>query len=183
MGSALFMIFCAVGTCLFVLVTVFVGIGAAMFGPYLSFACVGSGALAGAAISYFIAHRLGREFIYSLIGGRLRNFDDLIERNGFKAVLFLRLMFTPFAPVNYGAGLANIRFRDYFFATALGEVPTIFVTIFFIGEIRDIWILGDWGLLFSVRVALSLGFLTALVLIAKLVKKKFSNRPVLSLED
>ena len=84
--------------------TVFVGIGAAMFGPYLGFACVWPGALAGAVLSYLTARRLGREFVYSLIGDRLRNYDGLIERNGFKAVLFLRLMFVPFAPMNYGAG-------------------------------------------------------------------------------
>ena len=145
MGPALLVMFCAIGGCLFVPVTVFVVIGVAMFGPYLGFTCAFLGALAGAVISYLTARRLGREFVYSLIGDRLRNYDGLIERNGFKAVLFLRLMFMPFAPVNYCAGLTKVRFWDYFFATALGEAATIFVTTFFIGEIRDIWISGDSG--------------------------------------
>ena len=183
MGPALLVIFCAVGSCLFVPVTFFVGIGVVMFGPYLGFACACLGTLAGAVLSYLIAHRLGREFVYSLIGDRLRNCDDLIERNGFKAVLFLRLMFVPFAPVNYGAGLTKVRFWDYFFATALGEVVTIFVTTFFIGEIRDIWISGDRGRLFFARMALSLGFLVALALIAKLVQRKYVSRLAPSLDD
>jgi uncharacterized membrane protein YdjX (TVP38/TMEM64 family) len=177
MGPALLVIFCAVGSCLFVPVTFFVGIGVVMFGPYLGFACACLGTLAGAVLSYLIAHRLGREFVYSLIGDRLRNCDDLIERNGFKAVLFLRLMFMPFAPVNYCAGLTKVRFRDYFFATALGEVSTIFVTTFFIGEIRDIWISGDWGALFSTKMSLALALLMALALIAKLVQRKCGRRP------
>ncbi|MGO9020277.1 MAG: TVP38/TMEM64 family protein [Syntrophobacteraceae bacterium] len=181
MGPALLVIFCAVGSCFFVPVTVFVGIGVVMFGPYLGFTCACLGALAGAVISYLTAQRLGREFVYSLIGDRLRNCDALIERNGFKAVLFLRLMFMPFAPVNYCAGLTKVRFRDYFFATALGEVATIFVTTFFIGEIRDIWISGDWGALLSTKMALSLGFLIALALIAKLVQRKYGSRPAPSL--
>jgi membrane protein DedA with SNARE-associated domain len=63
----------------------------AVFGPYLGFACVCPGALAGAAISYITARRVGREFVYPLMGDRLRNYDGLIERNGFQAVLFLRL--------------------------------------------------------------------------------------------
>jgi len=180
-GPALLVIFCAVGTCLFVPVTVFVGIGVVMFGPYLGFTCACLGALACAVISYLTARSLGREFVYSFIGDRLRNCDDLIERNGFKAVLFLRLMFLPFAPVNYCAGLTKVRFWDYFFATALGEVATIFVTTFFIGEIRDIWISGDWGALFSTKMALSLGFLMALALIAKLVRRKYGSRPAPSL--
>jgi phospholipase D1/2 len=93
MGPALLVMFCAIGGCLFVPVTVFVVIGVAMFGPYLGFTCAFLGALAGAVISYLTARRLGREFVYSLIGERLRNYDGLIELNGFKAVLFLRLMF------------------------------------------------------------------------------------------
>jgi uncharacterized membrane protein YdjX (TVP38/TMEM64 family) len=62
-GPALLVIFCAVGTCLFIPVTVFVAAGAAIFGPYLAFACVCPGALAGAVLSYLTARRLGREFV------------------------------------------------------------------------------------------------------------------------
>ncbi|MGA2936885.1 MAG: TVP38/TMEM64 family protein [Syntrophobacteraceae bacterium] len=183
MGPALLVIFCAVGTCLFIPVTVFVAAGAALFGPYMAFACVCPGALAGALIAYLTARKLGRQFVYSFIGDRLRNYDGLLERNGFKTVLFLRLMFMPFAPLNYAAGLTKVRFWDYFFATALGEVLTIFVTTFFIGEIRDIWISGDRGRLFSARMALSLGLLIALALIAKLVQSKYESRPAPSLSD
>jgi hypothetical protein len=39
MGPALLVMFCAIGGCLFVPVTVFVVIGVAMFGPYLGFTC------------------------------------------------------------------------------------------------------------------------------------------------
>jgi uncharacterized membrane protein YdjX (TVP38/TMEM64 family) len=183
MGPALLVIFCAVGTCLFVPVTVFVAIGAALFGPYMAFVCVCPGALAGAVIACLTARRLGRQFVYSLIGDRLRNYDGLLERNGFKTVLLLRLMFVPFAPMNYGVGLTKVRFWDYFFATALGEVITIFVTTFLIGEIRDIWISGDRGRLLSARMGLSLGLLVALVLIAKLVQSKYESRPAPSLND
>ena len=172
MGPALLVIFCAVGTCLFIPVTVFVAAGAALFGPYMAFACVCPGALAGALIAYLTARKLGRQFVYSFIGDRLRNYDGLLERNGFKTVLFLRLMFTPFAPLNYAAGLTKVRFWDYFFATALGEAVTVSVFIFFIGMIREIYLSGDWSQLFSSKMALALGFLIALALIAKWVQKK-----------
>jgi uncharacterized membrane protein YdjX (TVP38/TMEM64 family) len=130
MCPALLVMFCAIGSCFFVPVTVFAAIGVAMFGPYLGFSCAFLGALAGAVVSYLTARRLGREFVYSLIGERLRNYDDLIVQNGFKAVLFLRLMFMPFARVNYCAGLTKVRFWNYFFATALREAETVFVTTF-----------------------------------------------------
>ncbi len=183
MGPALLVIFCAVGTCFFVPVTVFVGIATAMFGPYLGFACVCPGAIAGAVISYLIARRLGRQFVYPLIGDRLGNYDGMIERNGFQAVLFLRLMFVPFWAVNYGAGLTKVRFRDYLFATVLGEAATIFLTTFFIGEIREAWISGDRGLLFFTKMALSIGFLVALWIIARLLQRKYESRLAPSLID
>jgi len=172
-GPALLLFFCAVGTCFFIPGTVFVGIGAAIFGPYLSFACVWPGTLAGAVISWFAARRLGREFVCSLVGDRLAKFDDLVERNGFKAVLLLRLMFLPLVLINYGAGLTKVRFWDYFFATALGEAATIFAITFFIGEVREIWISGDARRLFSVPMAVSLATLTALACVAILVRKKY----------
>ncbi|HYA43015.1 MAG TPA: TVP38/TMEM64 family protein [Syntrophobacteraceae bacterium] len=172
-GPALLLVLCAVGTCFFIPGTVFVGVGAAMFGPFLGFACVWPGTIAGAVLSWFAARRLGRKFVCSLIGNRLMKFDDLLERNGFKAVLLLRLMFVPLVLINYGVGLTKVRFRDYFFATALGEAATIFAVTFFIGEIREIWISQDPGRLLSTRMALSLGTLIALASVAKLIRKRY----------
>ena len=171
MGPALLMISCSVGTCLLIPLMVFVGIGAALFGPFWGFACVWPSTLAGSSISFLIARTLGRNFVSSLIGDRLRKYDCLIEHNGFKAVLLLRLMFVP-APINFAMGLTKVRFWDYFFATALGEAVTIFVFIFFIGMIREIYLSGDWSRLISAKMALALGFLIALALIAKLVQRK-----------
>jgi uncharacterized membrane protein YdjX (TVP38/TMEM64 family) len=176
MGPALLVISCSIGTCLLIPVTVFVGIGAALFGPFWGFAWVWPGVLAGAALSFLIARMLGRDFVTSFAGDRLRKYDDLIELNGFKTVLLLRLMFLPSIPMNFGMGLTKVRFWDYFFATALGEAVTMFAIIFFIGMIRDIYFSGDWSRLFSARMALSLGFLIGLALIAKLMHRKYDRR-------
>lgn len=178
LGPTLLVIFCAVGTSLFIPGTIFVGTGVAIFGPYLGFACVWSGTVAGAVISWLAARRMGREFVCSLIGNRLGKYDDLIERNGFKAVLILRVLFVPLAAINYGAGLTKIRFWDYLLATALGEALTILVVTFLIGEIRQFWISGDH--LFSTRMVLCLGILIAVALTAKNCAKEIREqaRPV-----
>lgn len=177
LGPALLMIFCFAGTCIFIPGTVFIGIGVAMYGPLNGFACVWPGTLAGAAASFLVARTLGRDFISSIIGDRLRKYDDLIERNGFKAVLFLRLMCVPFAPMNYGMGLTKVRFRDFLFGTAVGITVTIFVIAFFIGSLREIWISGEWGNLFSVRVALSVALLASLLFTPKIIAKIRCRRP------
>lgn len=171
MGPALLMISCSVGTCLLIPLMIFVGVGAALFGPFWGFAWVWPGALAGASLSFLIARTLGRDFVSSLLGARLRKYDCLIENNGFKAVLLLRLMFVP-GPINFAMGLTKVRFRDYFFATALGEAVTVSVFIFFIGMVREIYLSGEWSQLFSARMALSLGSLITLGIIAKLVHRK-----------
>ncbi len=177
MGPAILVFSSVVGICFFVPGTVFVGIGTAVLGPFLAFACVWPGALAAAAISFMVARTVGRDLAASLIGDRLSKYDDSIARNGFKTVLLLRLMCVPFAPLNFGLGLTRVRFWDYFLATALGEAATISIITFFIGELRDVWICKDWGRLLSARMALSIGALIALGLIANLVQKKFEKKP------
>ena len=45
----------------------------------------------------------------------------------------------PFAALNYGAGVAGVRFRDYFFATILGIAPSKFV-ISPNAPVRQVWV-------------------------------------------
>ncbi|KKL72832.1 hypothetical protein LCGC14_2080960, partial [marine sediment metagenome] len=89
-----------VGVCLFLPGTLLTGLGAAIFGAYWGFLYVWFGAMFGASIAFFIGRTLGREFAASLIGDRLRKYDDAIERNGFATVLYLRLVYFPFTPMN-----------------------------------------------------------------------------------
>jgi uncharacterized membrane protein YdjX (TVP38/TMEM64 family) len=143
----------------------------------LCFACVWPGIVAGAALSYVAARKLGRDLIYSLAGARLMRYDDLMERSGFKAVLLLRLMFLPLAPVSYGAGLMKVRFWDYFLATALGEAVTVLAVTLFIGELREAWISGEGRRLFATGAVFSFLLLVALVLVAGLLKRKYARKP------
>jgi uncharacterized membrane protein YdjX (TVP38/TMEM64 family) len=177
MGPALLMIFCVAGTCVFIPGTVLIGIGAAMYGPLLGFAYVWPGTLAGAAMAFLIARSLGREFVISIVGDKVRRYDDLIERNGFSAVLFLRLMCMPFAPLSYGMGLTKVRFLDFIAGTALGGAATIFIIAFSIGTLREIWISGEWGRLLSARIVLSAALLAFLLVMPKIVGKIRLRKP------
>ncbi|MGD8955307.1 MAG: VTT domain-containing protein, partial [Desulfobacterales bacterium] len=94
-----------VGVCLFVPGTFLTGLGAAIFGPYLGFIYVWLGAMLGASTAFVIGRTLGREFAVSLVGDRLKKYDEAIERNGFATVLYLRLVYFPFTPMNFGMGL------------------------------------------------------------------------------
>ena len=166
-----FVIMYAVGVCLFIPGTVLTGIGAAIFGPYLGFVYVWFGAILGATGAFFIARYLGRDFASSLIGERLGKYDQAIERNGFATVLYLRLVYFPFTPMNFGMGLTRVRFWDYFAGTGLGIIVGTFIFTFFIGTIRNVWISGDWGGLLSWQVFLSLALLGFSFYLPRLVKR------------
>lgn len=166
-----FILVYAAGVCLFIPGTLLTGLGAAIFGPYWGFVWVWLGAMLGAGSAFLIGRTLGRQFAASLAGEKLRKYDDAIERNGFATVLYLRLIYFPFTPLNFGMGITKVRFWDYFFGTALGIVVGTFVFTFFIGTLKEIWASGDWTQLVSFKVFFSLGLFIFSFFIPKIVKR------------
>ena len=161
----------AAGICLFVPGTLLTGIGAAIFGPYWGFVYVWIGAMIGASAAFWIGRTLGREFAASMIGDRLKKYDDAIERNGFATVLYLRLVYFPFTPMNFGMGLTRVRFRDYFLGTGLGIIVGTFIFTFFIGTLKEVWTSGDWENLISFKVFFSIGLFIFSLFIPKIINK------------
>lgn len=159
------------GVCLFVPGTLLTGLGAAIFGAYWGFVYVWFGAMLGASAAFFIGRTLGREFAASLIGDKLKKYDEAIERNGFATVLYLRLVYFPFTPMNFGMGLTGVRFWDYFSGTGLGIIVGTFIFTFFIGTIKDVWASGDWGQLISFKVIFSVALFIFSFFLPKIIKK------------
>lgn len=166
-----YMVIYAVGVCLFLPGTLLTGLGAAIFGAYWGFLYVWIGAMFGASAAFFIGRTLGRDFAASLIGDRLKKYDDAIERNGFATVLYLRLIYFPFTPLNFGMGLTKVHFRDYLFGTGLGIVVGTFIFTFFIGTLKEVWASGNWGELISFKVFFSIGLFIFSFFIPKIIKK------------
>ncbi len=166
-----FIMIYAVGVCLFLPGTLLTGLGAAIFGAYWGFVYVWFGAMAGASAAFLIGRTLGREFSASLIGDRLKKYDDAIERNGFATVLYLRLVYFPFTPMNFGMGLTKVHFRDYFFGTGLGIMVGTFIFTFFIGTLKEIWVTGNWAELMSFKVFFSIALFVFSFFIPKIIKK------------
>jgi len=167
----IFIFIYAAGVCLFVPGTLLTGLGAAIFGPYWGFLWVWIGAMLGAAAAFFIGRTLGREFAASLIGDKLKKYDDGIERNGFATVLYLRLVYFPFTPMNFGMGLTKVRFWDYIAGTGLGIIVGTFIFTFFIGTLKAVWASGNWGELISFKVFFSIGLFVFSFFIPKIIKK------------
>ncbi len=167
----LFILVYIVGICLFVPGTLLTTLGAAIFGAYWGFLYVWVGAMIGSCAAFWIGRTLGREFAASLIGDKLKKYDEAIERNGFATVLYLRLIYFPFTPMNFGMGLTRVRFRDYVFGTGLGIIVGTFIFTFFVGTVRDVWASGNWGGLLSFKVIFSVALFVFSFFIPKIIKK------------
>lgn len=160
----------AVGACLFVPGILLTAVGAAVFGPWQGFFYVWIGAMLGASGAFVIGRYLGRDFAASLIGPRLRKYDEAIGRNGFATVLYLRLVYFPFTPMNFGMGLTGVRFKDYLLGTGIGILVGTFVFTFFIGTLRQVWVGGDWSRLNGWQTYLSLGLFIFSLFLPKIIK-------------
>ena len=166
-----FILFYALGVCLFLPGTLLAALGAAFFGAYWGFLYVWVGAMLGAAGGFLIGRYLGREFAASLIGDRLKKYDDAIERNGFATVLYLRLVYFPFTAMNFGMGLTKVRFQDYLWGTGFGILAGTFIFTFFIGTLKEVWATGQWANLLSGKVFFSLGLFVFSLFIPKIINK------------
>lgn len=81
-------------------------------------------AVIGAAASFWLGRRLGREGVTRIAGRHLDRLDNLVRRHGVLAVLVARLIpVVPFTAVNYGSGLTAVAFPAYLAATAVGIIP------------------------------------------------------------
>lgn len=170
-GPAVFILVYAAGVCLFVPGTLLTTLGGAIFGAWQGFLYVWIGAMLGASAAFWIGRTLGRDLAASLVGDRLGKYDEAIERNGFATVLYLRLVYFPFTPMNFGMGLTRVRFWDYFFGTALGIVVGVFIFTFFVGTVRDVWRSGDWGGLLSGKVLFSVALFVFSFFIPRIIKR------------
>lgn len=170
-APVLFILVYTAGICLFVPGTLLTALGAAIFGPYLGFVYVWVGAMLGASAAFWIGRTLGREFAASRIGDRLKKYDEAIERHGFATVLYLRLIYFPFTPMNFGMGLTRVRFRDYLFGTGLGIIVGTFIFTFFVGTVKEVWASGDWAGLLSFKVVFSVALFVFSFFIPKIIRK------------
>jgi uncharacterized membrane protein YdjX (TVP38/TMEM64 family) len=167
----IFILVYAAGVCLFVPGTLLTALGASLFGAYWGFAYVWLGAMLGATASFWIGRTLGREFAVSLIGDRMKKYDEAIERNGFATVLYLRLIYFPFTPLNFGMGLTRVRFFDYLLGTGLGIIVGVFIFTFFFGTLKEVWVGGNWNQLLSFNVVFSVGLFVFSFFIPKIIKR------------
>jgi uncharacterized membrane protein YdjX (TVP38/TMEM64 family) len=105
--------------------------GGLAFGKWWGTVYILIGATLGASLSFVIARYFGRKFIESfewLHKGKIKSFDEGIKKNGFRMMIFMRLIpLFQYDAVNFGGGLSKMKFRDFFLASLIGMAPGGFI--------------------------------------------------------
>lgn len=102
---------------------------AAIFGWLPGAVLSWSSAMAGAAICFAIARIYGRDVVVKFTGKKtLKSIDTFFEKYGANSILIARFLpFVPFDPISYAAGLTPMKFRKFFIATGIGQLPATLV--------------------------------------------------------
>ena len=96
------------------------------FGPWLGFAYSWLGNLVSSVIGFYVGRRIGAKVLKEHAGRGVRDFVDMIGRNGFWASLVVRLVpSAPFVVVNMAAGVTPMSLAQFVAGTALGSLPKI----------------------------------------------------------
>jgi uncharacterized membrane protein YdjX (TVP38/TMEM64 family) len=98
--------------------------GGALFGVVVGSLLTLTGAVIGATVAFLIGRRVGRAQVQRLAGRRAVRFEQWLQKRGFLALLYARLVpIVPFNLLNYAAGATGMSTRAYVSATAIGIVP------------------------------------------------------------
>ncbi|WP_085314237.1 VTT domain-containing protein [Derxia lacustris] len=117
-------------------VMLLVGVTGIVFGPWQGGLYALAGALASAAVSWWIGRLAGRRALRRWGGPRMQRLALRLARRGLPAMVLLRVLpVAPFSIVNLVAGAAQVRLRDFLAGTALGMAPGIAFTTVFVDRV------------------------------------------------
>ncbi|HEX7706566.1 MAG TPA: VTT domain-containing protein [Thermoanaerobaculia bacterium] len=126
-GPAAFIGVFALGCVLALPSSIFIIAAGFIWGWWLGGAYAMVGAVIG-AVACFLLGRFVGEGLLARFGRVGRLVARQVDHAGFSSLLFIRFIpGIPFPVVNYGAGVAGVRLRDFVPATILGIGPPVFV--------------------------------------------------------
>jgi uncharacterized membrane protein YdjX (TVP38/TMEM64 family) len=115
-----------------------------IWGPITATILAVIGAEIGAIISFLIARTLGKKAVEKLIHKNIVFCEDCDEKTVTFIVFIARLFpFFQFDIISYGAGLTNIKLRNFALATFVGMIPMTYVfakfgTVLMVGNLTSI---------------------------------------------
>lgn len=167
-GPVLFMLIYTVVTVLFLPGSVLTLAGGALFGPVLGTLYSLSGATIGATLAFLVARYLASQWVEQKTGGRLKQLKEGVEAEGWRFVVFVRLVpLFPFNLLNYALGLTRIKLWHYVIASYVCMLPGA-IAYTYLGYAGREAIAGSEGLIQKGLLALAL--LATVAFLPRLIK-------------
>ena len=146
--------------------------GGLVFGPVLGTALVLLFATGSSLIPFFLARRLGSEWVTSKLKGK--NVSNLYEKSegsgGFLFVLLMRLIpVLPWEIQNYVGGLSKVKVPTFMLATLVGILPGSFSLVLLGSAISDPT---SWKFYFAIGMNVVIALIPTLYLYFKRRKEK-----------
>ena len=112
---------------------VFKILGAALYGPYVSFVLVMLAEMINLVALFSLSRLLGRDFVAARLPGKMQQLDRAVADTGFLSIFFLRFFpIVPFRFLDLGFGLTKISLKKYFIIAFLGSPLRIFLVQLFL---------------------------------------------------
>jgi len=127
----------AVGAALGVPASVFLAVGAAIFGFGWGTLWNWAGVVLASVAGFFVARALGREFVERIGGERVRRAERVLHRRGFLPLVAVRFLPLPLALVNAVAAVVGVRFPKFLLATAIGVLPPVAILTYFAAALLE----------------------------------------------
>ncbi len=128
-------------TLIFFPATVVTILGGLVFGTFFGVVYAVIGATIAATFAFYIARYFGRQTVEKLLKGKVEKVDEKISSNGFASIATMRLLFLPYMPISYAAGLTKVKAKDFVLATLLTNIPGAFAFAYLgnsFGDLRKI---------------------------------------------
>ncbi len=157
--------------------TLLTALSGALFGFWWGILYTILGENASANFAYWIGRFFGKNLRLedTLIG----NWVQALRKNGFEAVLLMRLFYVPFDLTNYGSGIVKVKWSKYTLATLIGIMPGL-TTFVALGAAVDIDEFQMNGLSFDAFnpkfLALSITIFVVSLFLSKVLKRWHAQR-------
>jgi len=112
-------------------------LGGAAFGIWWGSIYNSIGLILGAALSFELARVLGREFVISVTGDKIRGIEQKLKRFAFWPLVQLCFTPIPFPLMNYGAALCGVSRGLFLSAVSIGLIPSTVLHTYFMVALME----------------------------------------------
>ncbi|HEY6556900.1 MAG TPA: VTT domain-containing protein [Polyangiaceae bacterium] len=117
--------------------TVFIVAAPLIWPWHVAFALSMVGTMAASVIGFSFARFVARDWVSARIPKRFRKYDEALERNAFRTVFILRLIFWMPQMLHAFLGVSKVPFWTHFWGSLLGYIPPLLLVSYMGAEIFD----------------------------------------------